>query len=111
MSVQLRPLLPTDAEPCSRILFDAFQGIAARHNFPPDLPTLADAAQFATMFIQHPHIHGVAAERDGRLVGCNFLDERDAIAVATLSASACCRTHTTWARSRSTPGWASIRAR
>ncbi len=31
------------------------------------------------MFIQHPKIWGVVAERDGRIVGSNFLDERSPI--------------------------------
>jgi hypothetical protein len=31
-------------------------------------------------FLAHPHIYGVVAELDGRVVGSNFLDERSIIA-------------------------------
>ena len=32
--VQLRPIRPDDAESCARIIYEAFCGIAHKHNFP-----------------------------------------------------------------------------
>ncbi len=77
--ITIRPATMADAADVSRIVFEAFCGIARDHNFPADFPSLESAAGFAEMFIQHPAIYGVVAERDGRIIGSNFLDERDAI--------------------------------
>jgi predicted N-acetyltransferase YhbS len=40
---------------------------------------LEAAAGMMGAWIPHPSIWGVVAERDGRIVGSNFLDERDPI--------------------------------
>jgi predicted N-acetyltransferase YhbS len=77
--VTLRPTEPSDAEPCARILFDAFGGIHDHHRFPRDFPVPEAAAQLMGAWIPHPSIWGVVAELDGQIVGSNFLDERDPI--------------------------------
>lgn len=78
-TVELRAATPTDADAIARIIHEAFAGIHDRHRFPRDFPTLDSAAQLAAAFIGHPSIWGVAATQDGRVVGSNFLDERDPI--------------------------------
>jgi predicted N-acetyltransferase YhbS len=79
-SVKLRPGLPSDIEPCARILFNAFSAIAAQHNFPPDIPSIEVGTELMTMLLTHPHFFSVVAEVDGKIVGSNFLDERSIIA-------------------------------
>jgi predicted N-acetyltransferase YhbS len=70
---------PEDADAVALILYDAFAGIHDRHAFPRDFPTLEAAAGLAGAFIAHPAIWGVVAERDGRIVGSNFVDERGSV--------------------------------
>jgi GNAT superfamily N-acetyltransferase len=79
-SIKLRAPTPEDAEELGRICFDAFKGIAERHHFPPDFPSPEVAAQLLSLLISHPGIYGVAAQKDGALLGSNFLDERSPIA-------------------------------
>jgi predicted N-acetyltransferase YhbS len=76
---RLRPIVAADLDAAARITFDAFAGIADRHAFPRDFPTLDSASQLVAAFAEHPQIHGVVAERDGRVIGSNFLDERSAV--------------------------------
>ena len=77
--VTLRAAEPGDAEACAQILFDAFGGIQDHHRFPRDFPVLEAATGIMGMWIPHPSIWGVVAEKDGRIVGSNFIDERDPI--------------------------------
>lgn len=79
MDITIRPAAVSDIEACGRIIYEAFKSIADRHHFPPDFPTVEAGVQLATSFINHPAIFGVVAEYDGRVVGSNFLDERDPI--------------------------------
>lgn len=79
MAVQLRPVAQADAEACGRIIYEAFRGIAERHNFRQDFPSPEAAIDFARLFTKDPSVYGVVAERDGRIVGSNFLTEWDAI--------------------------------
>ncbi len=74
----LRSPRPEDADELARILFEAFQDIAQRHHFPPDFPT-EDSARTMMGFIMQRSF-GVVAERDGRILGSNFLAEGDPIA-------------------------------
>jgi GNAT superfamily N-acetyltransferase len=74
--LRLRPIAPGDRDAAARILFDAFASIHDRHRFPRDFPTLDAATELTGAFIDHPAIWGIVAERDGRIVGSNFLDER-----------------------------------
>lgn len=75
----LRPIAPGDEEPVARIVHAAFAGIADRHGFPRDFPTPASARALVDAFVGNPGIWGVVAERGGRVIGSNFLDERAAI--------------------------------
>ena len=77
--VTLRRVEPGYAEACAQILFDAFGGFHDHHRFPRDFPVLEAAVAMIGMSIPHPSIWGVVAEIDGRIVGSNFLDERDPI--------------------------------
>ena len=78
--VTLREVEPGDAEACAQILFDAFGDIQDHHGFPGvDFPVLEAATGIMGMWIPHASSWGVVAERDGRIVGSNFIDERDPI--------------------------------
>lgn len=77
--MQIREITQEDAPECGRILYEAFAGIAGRHNFPYDFPDVGSAEGFAEMAIGSPDIYGVAAEIDGKFVGSNFLWEHDDI--------------------------------
>jgi GNAT superfamily N-acetyltransferase len=77
--VTLREVEPGDLEACAQICFDAFGGIHDHHRFPRDFPALEAATGMLGMWIPHPKVWGVVAEADGRIVGSNFLDERDPI--------------------------------
>ena len=73
---QLRPIRPADADAVATILYEAFAGIHDHHGFARDFPTPEAAAGLVGAFTAHPAIWGVVAERDGRILGSNFLDER-----------------------------------
>ena len=79
MDVRLRPIAAADADACGRIIFDAFQSVADRNNARPDFPVPEMAVGLARAFSADPHVFGVVAERDGRIVGSNFLWEYDAV--------------------------------
>ncbi|MFN8632320.1 MAG: GNAT family N-acetyltransferase [Chloroflexota bacterium] len=78
--VRLRPPHSDDAQECGRICFEAFGAISGQHNFPNDFPNVEAATGVVGMLIEHPQFYGLVAERDGRVVGSNFLDERNVIA-------------------------------
>src|SRR5919107_218891 len=80
MSIRLRPGTPKDAKQCGEICYTAFRAIAEEHNFPPDFLSPELATTLLSEFLRHPHIYGVVAELDGRVVGSNFIDERSIIA-------------------------------
>jgi len=69
-----------DTEACGRILHDAFADISSQHGFPKDFASVEVGRQVCSMLLTHPGVHAVVAERDGRVVGSNFLDERAVIA-------------------------------
>jgi GNAT superfamily N-acetyltransferase len=79
-AVALREVQLDDLETCARILFEAFGSIHDQHRFPRDFPTIGAAKGMLSAWIPHPAVWGVVAEVDGRIVGSNFLDERDSIA-------------------------------
>src|ERR687885_2048852 len=72
----LRPIEPDDADAAARILYEAFARIHDHHRFARDFPTRDAARALVDAFVAHPRIWGVVAERDGRILGSNFLDER-----------------------------------
>src|SRR5687768_16700330 len=75
----LRPIEPEDRDPAARILYEAFAGVHDHRRFPRDFPTLEAATHLVGSFISHPLIWGVVAERKGRILGSNFLDERGSV--------------------------------
>ncbi len=80
MSVTLRPGTLEDVKQCGEICYRAFRAIAEEHNFPPDFLSPEVSITLLSEFMAHPHIYGVVAELDGRVVGSNFVDERSIIA-------------------------------
>lgn len=80
MNLTLRPGTAADAEACGTICYHAFKTISDAHNFPPDFPSPEVAIGLMTWALSHPRIYSVVAEVDGRVVGSNFLDERNVIA-------------------------------
>jgi predicted N-acetyltransferase YhbS len=80
MDMTLRPATVADAPELGRICYDAFGAISSQHNFPPDFPNVETATGLLSFLAGHPGFYGVVAERDGRPIGSNFLDERSQIA-------------------------------
>ena len=78
--VILREPRPEDAGECARIVFEAFGDIHDHHRFERDFPVLEAASALIDGWIAHPQVWGVLAESDGKIVGSNFMDERDEIA-------------------------------
>jgi GNAT superfamily N-acetyltransferase len=68
-------------------MHEAFKGINESHGFEnTDFPTVEVGCQVAEFYICNPLYYGVVAEIGGRIVGVNFLDERNSIrGVATVS--------------------------
>ena len=79
MAVDIRVATPADAGSCGRIIYEAFQGVAAQHGFPPDFSAVEVATELAESFIADPSVFAVVAQQDGRVIGSNFLGEKDAI--------------------------------
>ena len=69
-----------DAEPCAKICFESFETVAKEHNFPTEMPSREMASKIFAFMISQPGYYSVVAEKDGKLVGSNFLDGRDQIA-------------------------------
>jgi GNAT superfamily N-acetyltransferase len=79
MEVKIREAAEDDASACGRICYEAFRAIAEEHNFPPDFPDPETAVTVLTMVLRDGGFYAVAAEMEGRIVGSNFLDERNPI--------------------------------
>jgi predicted N-acetyltransferase YhbS len=80
MNIKLRSGTPEDAEVCGRICYNAFKTISEAHGFAPDFPAPEAAIGLLTRMFGHPKFYSVVAEIDDRIVGSNFLDERNTIA-------------------------------
>jgi GNAT superfamily N-acetyltransferase len=78
--LRLRAGRVEDAEVCGSICYEAFKGIADRHNFPPDFPSPEVAVGLLTSLLSRGDVYPVVAEVDGRVVGSNFLWESGPIA-------------------------------
>ena len=76
----LRPGRAEDADEAGRICYQAFRALADAHGFPADFPSAEVAAAVLSGLLSHPGFYSVVAERDGRILGTNFLDERGVIA-------------------------------
>lgn len=79
-SVLIREAAPEDSAICGQICYDAFSSINAAHGFPCDFPDAESARHTMARCFSSPGYYCVVAERDGRIVGSNCLDERAAIA-------------------------------
>jgi predicted N-acetyltransferase YhbS len=77
--VTIRAAIPSDAETCGPITYEAFRRIAEQHGFPPDVPNVEAAIGLVASRIAHPAVFGVVALCDNQIVGSNYLDERDPI--------------------------------
>ena len=80
MELKLREGRPQDAAACGTIAYEAFKKIADEHNFPPDFPSAAVATDVVAFLLRNPGYYRVVAELEGRIVGSNFIDERNPIA-------------------------------
>jgi predicted N-acetyltransferase YhbS len=80
MTVELREIQEADRDDCARIVYEAFKAIAERHAFPPDFESVEAAAQLVGAWLAHPDVWGVVAEREGRVIGSNFLEARTPVA-------------------------------
>jgi predicted N-acetyltransferase YhbS len=79
-NIKLRPGTTADAEACGRICYEAFSALSREHGFAPDFPAPEVAIGLLTWMLGHPKFFSVVAEMEGRVVGSNFLDERNPIA-------------------------------
>jgi predicted N-acetyltransferase YhbS len=79
VGVKLRRANAADAPRLGEICYRAFKAIAEAHNFPPDFPSPDVAAGLLSGHISDERIFGIVAEIDGKIVGSNFLDERNSI--------------------------------
>jgi GNAT superfamily N-acetyltransferase len=79
VGVRVREAVDADWEEAGRICYEAFATLADQHGFPHDFPTVAAAADPIRWLINHPRVYAVVAEKDGRVLGSNFLDERGTI--------------------------------
>jgi predicted N-acetyltransferase YhbS len=80
LDIRIRKGTPADAEICGTICYEAFKTISEAHGFLPDFPTPQVAIAVLSRTLAHPKFYSVVAEIDGRIVGSNFLDERNTIA-------------------------------
>ena len=79
MAIAIRRAEATDAAECGRTIYEAFGAIDDQHNFPRHIPSAEIATSVVAMRITHPGFYGVVAERDGRILGSSFMDERSPI--------------------------------
>ena len=80
MTITLRKGREADAAAAGDVCYRAFKAIAEAHNFAPDLPNPDVGAGLLSGMIAHQGFFDIVAEIDGRIVGSNFLDERNPIA-------------------------------
>lgn len=80
LKADLRPGRAEDAEACGTICFEAFKAIAEAHHFPPDFPSPEIATGLMISLLTRNDIYSVVAEKEGRIVGSNFLWEDGVIA-------------------------------
>ena len=80
MSVTLRPGTKEDATTCGTICYEAFKSIADAHNFPPDFPSADATIRIITALLGNSGIHSIVADDEGKILGSNFMDERNSIA-------------------------------
>ena len=77
--VIIRKAEPADTEACARICFQAFGGFHDDHRFPTGLPGARSRDGIDGGWIPHPRSGESSPSSTARIVGSNFLDERDPI--------------------------------
>jgi predicted N-acetyltransferase YhbS len=80
MTIKLRPGTEKDAQACGYICWNGFTTISNAHHFPPDFPSPEVATGLVAHLLSRPDVYSVIAERDGKIIGSNFLWEGDTIA-------------------------------
>ncbi len=80
MNLTLRSGKLEDAKLCGAICYEAFKTIAEAHDFTPDFPSVDVPVELLTWMLGHAGFYSVVAELGGKVVGSNFLDERNCIA-------------------------------
>ena len=80
MNISFRQGKPGDAEICASICYEAFKAIADRHNFPHDFSDRETALGLLSELLEREDVYSVVAEKDGHIVGSNFLWENGVIA-------------------------------
>jgi GNAT superfamily N-acetyltransferase len=68
-----------DVEPCGSICYEAFKGIAEKHNFRPDFPSSEAATGLLGLLFASPSCFNVVAESNGQVIGSNHLWEYNSI--------------------------------
>jgi len=68
-----------DGIACGKICFSAFKTIADQHHFPSEFPQLEPTVSIISSMLANSGFYSVIAERNGEIVGSNFLDERGSI--------------------------------
>ncbi len=76
MDIIIREGQIEDTQECAQICFDSFLAIAEEHNFRPDFPSVEAAVQVVSGMLEHEGFYCAVAERNGEIIGSNFLDER-----------------------------------
>jgi GNAT superfamily N-acetyltransferase len=77
---RVREATADDAEACAGIFWGAFATLASRHSFPIE-PGSPEFSRFTIdRMLATDGITGLVAERDGRVIGSAFVDERGIIA-------------------------------
>ena len=74
--VTIRPGTSDDAAACGQLLNETFGHLADSHGFEREFGSAQVAASWVAEILDHPSFCSWMAESGGRLVGCNFLDER-----------------------------------
>ena len=75
----VREATAEDVDSCARIFYDAFESIAARHNFPVEPPSREFTRFTVSNMLANDGFVGLVAERDGATLGSAFVDERASI--------------------------------
>ncbi len=68
------------AEAVGRIFFEAFDQLARRHGFEPEIFSREFALGAATSMVSRPDMYGVVAVENGEVIGHNFVQLTDAVA-------------------------------
>jgi predicted N-acetyltransferase YhbS len=80
MDTIIRTAASEDSSECGRICFEAFRTIGDAHCFPNYWRSDEVTKAMCESIIKHPGWYGVVAERDGKVIGSNFMDERVVVA-------------------------------